>query len=104
MCFNFCICFICLCHIIHDEFVSVNNVLREYNEIKEEEKGSMEYIIYKQSKRIPSVLKKVLQTKIQMLEKPNKIDCFYQIVLFVAKKWTFFKNQEVHNFNNISND
>ena len=35
-------------YISHDEFVSINNVLREYNEMKEEIKNpetSMEYII-----------------------------------------------------------
>ena len=35
-------------YISHDEFVSINNVLREYNEMKEEKKNpetSMEYII-----------------------------------------------------------
>ena len=35
-------------YIIHDKFVSVNNILREYNEIKEEIKNpetSVEYII-----------------------------------------------------------
>ena len=29
----------------HDEFVSVNNVLREYDEMKEEIKTSLKYII-----------------------------------------------------------
>ena len=32
-------------YISHDEFVSVNNVLKEYNEMKEEIKSSMQYII-----------------------------------------------------------
>ena len=33
------------------------------------------------------VVKDILRTKIQRLEKPNKIDqCSYQIVLFVARK------------------
>ena len=32
-------------YIIHDEFVSVNKLLREQNEIKEEIKTSMEYAI-----------------------------------------------------------
>ena len=30
-------------YISHDKFVSVNNVLREYNEMKEEMKNSVEY-------------------------------------------------------------
>ena len=32
-------------HISHDEFVSVNNVLKEYNEMKEEIKSSVQHII-----------------------------------------------------------
>ena len=32
-------------YIIHDKFVSVNNLLREQNEIKEEIKTFMEYAI-----------------------------------------------------------
>ena len=32
-------------YISYDEFVSVNSVLRKYNEIKEEIKASVEYII-----------------------------------------------------------
>ena len=32
-------------YIIHDEFVSVNNLLREQNEIKEEIKTFMEYAV-----------------------------------------------------------
>ena len=45
-----------------------------------------------------SVVRKLLQTKIQVLEKLNKIDwCFYQIALVVArKKLTFIENQELN--------
>ena len=32
-------------YISHDKFVSVNNVLRECNEMKEENKSPVEYII-----------------------------------------------------------
>ena len=32
-------------YISHDEFVSVNNVLKEYNEMKEEIKSSVQHII-----------------------------------------------------------
>ena len=35
-------------YISYDEFVSINKVLREYNEMKEETKTSVEYIISKQ--------------------------------------------------------
>ena len=77
-------------YISHDEIVSVNNVFREYNEIKEEIKNpetSMEYIISKQWKRILSVVKDILLTKIQVSEKLTEIDqCFYEIVLFLASK------------------
>ena len=56
-------------YVSHDEFVSVNNVLREYYEMKEEIKNpetSFEYIIQKQWKPIVSVVKNILLTKIQV--------------------------------------
>ena len=54
-------------------------------EIKDPE-SSVEYII-KTMETYVSVVKNILRTKIQMLEKLNKIDlCSYQIVLFVARK------------------
>ena len=59
-------------YISHYEFVSVNNVLRKYNKMKEEIKNpevSVEYIIQKQWKRIASVVKNILQMKIQVSEK-----------------------------------
>ena len=64
-------------YISHYEFVSVNNVLRKYNEMKEEIKNpeiSVEYIIQKQWKRIASVVKNILQMKIQVSEKLSKMD------------------------------
>ena len=64
-------------YISHYEFVSVNNVLRKYNEMKEEIKNpeiSVEYIIQKQWKLIASVVKNILQMKIQVSEKLSKID------------------------------
>ena len=58
--------------------------------MKEEIKNaetSVKYIISKQWKRIASIVKKILQTKIKVFKKLNKIDhCFYQIVLFVTRK------------------
>ena len=39
-------------YISHGEFVSVNNVLRECNDMKKEKKNSLEYIIQKQWKCI----------------------------------------------------
>ena len=50
-------------YINHDEFVSVNNVLREYNEMKEAIKNpenTMEYTIQKQRKSIASVVRKII--------------------------------------------
>ena len=54
-------------------------------EIKDPE-SSVEYII-KTMETYVSVVKNIPRTKIQMLEKLNKIDlCSFQIVLFVARK------------------
>ena len=63
-------------YINYDEFVSVINVLREYNEMKEEIKNPenpVEHTIWKQWKRIASVVGKALQTQILVLKKLNKI-------------------------------
>ena len=56
-------------YISHDEFVSVNNVLREYNEIKGEIKNLETSVIYfiKTMENYCSVVKKILETKIQAL-------------------------------------
>ena len=48
-------------YISHDEFVSVNNVLRKYNEMKEEIKNPEN--AKKQWKRIVSVIRTILRTK-----------------------------------------
>ena len=68
-------------YINHDEFASVNasvnNVLRDYNEMKEEIKNPenvVEYTLEKRWKRIVSVVRKILRTKIQVSEEVNKID------------------------------
>ena len=48
-------------HINHEEFISVNNVSRKYNEIKEEiknPKNAVEYTIWKQWKPIVLLVKK----------------------------------------------
>ena len=47
-------------YISHGEFVSVNNVLRECNDMKQEIKNSLEYIIQKQWKCIAWVVKNIL--------------------------------------------
>ena len=86
--------------ISHDEFVSVNNVLREYNEMKNKIKYSaVEYTIQKHWKPTASVVKNIPRTKLQVLEKLNKIDqCSYQTVACAKKKLTFIKAKELHNF------
>ena len=55
-----------------DEFVSLNNELREYNEMKKEIKNRetlVEYTIQKQWTRIACFVKYILLTKIQALGK-----------------------------------
>ena len=73
-----------------DKFVSVNNVLRAYNEIKEEIKNSendVECTIWKQWKCVVSFVKNVLQKQTLVSKTLNKIDqCLYQIVLLVVRK------------------
>ena len=57
-------------YICHDEFVSVNNVLRQYYEIKNEIKNpetSLEYIIV-------SIKINILLTKLQVSGKLNNMD------------------------------
>ena len=57
-------------YICHDEFVSVNNVLRQYYEIKNETKSpetSLEYIIV-------SIKINILLTKLQVSGKLNNMD------------------------------
>ena len=80
-------------YISHDEFVSINNVLREYNEIKKEIKNpetSVEYII--KTMETYCVSYKKLLTKVQVSEKLNETDqCFYQAVLFLQEKIKFYK-------------
>ena len=64
-------------YIKHDKFVSVRNVLREYNELKEEIKNprnAIEYTILKRWNHIVSVVVKILRAKFLVLEKLNKID------------------------------
>ena len=64
-------------YISHDELVSINDVWREYYEVKEEIENpetSVKYVIWKQWKPIVSVVKYLLLKKIEVSEKLNKID------------------------------
>ena len=54
-------------YINHEEFVSVNNVLRECNNMKREIKNPKNFVkqtTERQRKHILSVVRKILQTKI----------------------------------------
>ena len=64
-------------YINHDEFVSVNNMLRKYNQMKEDIENlenTVGYIIQKQRKHIMSAVRKIRRTKTLVSEKVNKID------------------------------
>ena len=77
--------------IIDDWFISVNNVLRQYNEKKNEIKNpeiSVEYIIWKQWKPTVSILKNITIIKTEKWS--------YQIELYVARKNRL--NKELQNF------
>ena len=77
-------------------FPSVNNVLTIYDEIN---------ISVKTWKRIVSVVKSVPKTKIWTVRKTKKSRLFLSICAICGKKkLTFTKIQELHNFDNISDD
>ena len=75
-------------NIRHDKFISVNKVLREYNEIKEEKILKLPSISYRKNiEPIASVVKNILETKIQVLEnKRTKEQNRLTLLLFVARK------------------
>ena len=63
-------------YISHGRFVSVSKFLSEYYQIKKikDSETSLEYITLKYLKRIESVVKNILLTKIQVSGKLIKID------------------------------
>ena len=64
-------------YINHDEFVSVNNMLRKYNQMKEDIENlenTVGYIIQKKRKHIMSAVRKIRRTKTLVSEEVNKID------------------------------
>ena len=64
-------------YINHNEFVSVNNVLQKYNDMKEE----IKFV------KIVPVLRKIQQTKTLISKKLTKMNyCLYKTVVFVARK------------------
>ena len=95
-------------YISHDKFVSVNNMLREYNEMKEEIKNlktSVKYItktmeIYcvswkKYTANETSSVRKTNQNRLMLLS-----NC----AICGKKKSTFIKNQELQNVINVLNN
>ena len=87
----------------HDQLFSVNNVLREYNEIKQKIKNHdtpLGCIIQKMGAYCDSC-KNHTANKNSCARKTNQDIFFYQTVLFVGKNLTFIENDELHSFNNI---
>ena len=83
--------------ISHEEFVSINNVLKDYEEMKEETKDFLFCLFVKQSYHIVWNVEKIQKEKIQKFQ-GQKTDelCFYQNVQFmIIKKLKFTKQQEV---------
>ena len=68
----------------YDEFVLVNNVLREYNEMKEEIKSSKDDVEYTIQL---SVVRKILRAKVQVSEELKEIDYHLcRVALYVPRK------------------
>ena len=88
--------------ISHDEFVSVNNILREYNEMKKEIKipeTSVEYIMQNQSKPIVSVVRNTENKNSDVRRtKENRLMILSNCAVCGRKKLAFIKNKETHNF------
>ena len=86
--------------ISHEEFVSINNVLKDYEEMKEETKFKdlIKFCLFiKQSYHIVWNVEKIQKEKIQKFQ-GQKTDelCFYQHVQFmIIEKSKFTKQQEV---------
>ena len=86
--------------ISHEEFVSINNVLKDYEEMKEETKFKdlIKFCLFiKQSYHIVWNVEKIQKEKIQKFQ-GQKTDelCFYQNVQFmIIEKSKFTKQQEV---------
>ena len=81
--------------ISHNEFVSVNNLLGEYYEMKKgiNPKNSVE----KQWKPIVSVVKNMLLTKIQVSGKQNRLMILSNCAVCAKKKSTCIKNKDISN-------
>ena len=84
-------------HIIHENFVSVNNVIREYNEMNEETKNrenTVDDTVYKQWKRIASLIKKYYEQNSTVRgTKQNTSTILSNRAAFSKKKPRFIKNQ-----------
>ena len=86
-------------YISHDEFISVNNVLRENNEMKEEKNNgetSVEYTIWKTMETYCFSYKKYTASEISSIRKikQNRLMLLSNCALCGKKKSTFIKSKE----------
>ena len=73
-------------YISHDEFVSVNSALKEYNEIKRRNKKFCGIYIKTIEMYCTSCEKYTANENLSATKLTKTDKCFYQIVLFVARK------------------
>ena len=85
-------------YINHDELVSLNNMLREYNEIKQETKtpkNAVEETIRKELKSIVSAITNTVNQNHSVRKtKQNRLMLLSNCAVFDKKKSMFFINQE----------
>ena len=93
-------------YISHEEFDSVNNVLREYNEMKGKKILKLLWNILKTIETCCISCKKYTVNKNSSIRKTkqNRLMPLSNCLLCGNKKSTFIKNRKLHIFNNISND
>ena len=74
-------------YINYDEVILINNVLREYHEMKESIKNPLNISYKEQWQFIVSVVKEILEPKNIVIKKLKKLGYyFYQFVLIVVRK------------------
>ena len=89
-------------YISHDEFLLVNNVLREYSEMKQEmKKVCVIYYIQKIKMYCLSCKKNTEKENSSVRKtKQNRLMLLSNCAACGKKKSTFIKNKELHNFDN----
>ena len=93
-------------YISHGEFVSVNNVLREYNDMKEQTKKSgsfcrTHYIKTMKTYCVSCKKNTANENSSVRITKQNRLMLLSNCTVCGKKKSTFIKNKELYNFNNI---